>query len=190
MRIDVRLARCVKSVRNGQIPHGIVKEIAEAAHVHRHTVAALLKGKAENVTLQTLANLAQWLRSQGYQGNLPGDLIVDRPTSAWTAIRSCSTLEMVLGERLHGKERNPARRWIHRRDLTAAFALIERLHAQRDQDGEEANETNIPKVGMRYVPVFRENEPMPRTSDVKSAERVLQSLRSTANSTRWLNRPM
>lgn len=130
MKIDVRLARILRE-HNLQ-RHGVITEISKKLNTHRQTIARLVHGEAESVSLTVLGDLCEWLIDHGVPpGDLPMKLI--GPSELWDRVVRSKYVMYHLGEKILDdmppthRAQFPANRWVSRDDVEVATDLVGKL---------------------------------------------------------------
>lgn len=189
MSFEIRLKKILDY--NKLANHGICLQIANEAHIHRHTVSKIYNNTLNSISLDVLEKLCVWLEKKTGEtwDTLPQALFEWRPPALLEAIAKPGRVTIYLGEYFKPE---PLMRWISLRDSRVYTKFIENLNKpynknQSDMDKNNSSRMNIeypPDIETRYVtykyaPVTEEGKSIEFERDAKSAKKIFKQMRSS-----------
>jgi len=103
MKVSLRIAEFLRpdSFTGRELRRGLIAEMAKSTGIDRHTVAALLANKAQNISLAALGRISDYLiKHHGADpAALPSGLLRRDPEHFWSMLASCQKIDFCLGAR-------------------------------------------------------------------------------------------
>lgn len=145
MKVEFRLKQLL--IQTGQDHHGIIQQISDEAHVHRHTVKRLYRNQLSRPSLEVVGKVAAWLEEHGVPArDLPQLLLGRSPADLWRAVVAPGHVGIYLGEYEQVDLPVGPGRWISLHDAEVAADLVKELTTSGRIVGDR------PEVRLIYVP--------------------------------------